>query len=57
MTLRCISVQHKKYLSGRELMGSTVSTPAYARAETGEQPCSEDAVEMIHELSVMLDKF
>ena len=35
-------------------MGSIISIPTYTRAETGEQPYSEDAVEMIHELNVML---
>lgn len=56
-----VSVQHNKYLfgtgitfwgfSGREWMGRTISTPTYTGAETGGQPYTEDAVQMIHELS------
>lgn len=32
-------------------MGSTISTPAYTGAEMGEQPYTEGAVQMIHELN------
>lgn len=32
-------------------MDSTISIPAYTGAETGEQPYTEDTVQMIHELS------